>query len=233
MRRLLPHARRWAQLTVQHWWRSLVARVVRRRRGPRFFELGGRRYEYLVHPVNRTWRNERAVEIPIARAALADHRGERILEVGNVMKLYDGGSYDVVDKYDESVIAVDIVDYRADPYDFILSVSTIEHIGWDEDQRLGLDEEPDRYKTRTAIAHLVGLLKPGGELLVTMPIGHNQHLDALIESGEISFDERRCLRRTADGRSWEEADWDLVKDATYDYERMTANAIVVGGIRKA
>ena len=91
------------RIRVQFWWRTLVATAVRWRRGARHFTYKGASYEYLIHPGNRTWRNERTIEIPIALSALERHRGERILEVGNVLGLYTLVEHDVVDKFDESV----------------------------------------------------------------------------------------------------------------------------------
>ena len=37
--------------------------------GRQNFTFRGREFPYFVHPYNQTWANERAVEIPVARAA--------------------------------------------------------------------------------------------------------------------------------------------------------------------
>src|SRR2546430_9278756 len=60
--------------------------------------------------------------------------------------------------------------FRSGPYDLIVSVSTLEHVGYDEDPR-----EPD--KAARAVRNLLGLLAPGGTMLATIPIGHNRDLD--------------------------------------------------------
>jgi hypothetical protein len=215
------------RIRVQSRWRSIAAGVVRRRRGSRRFTFEGASYEYLIHPGNRTWRNERTIEVPIALGALERHRGQRILEVGNVLGLYTTVDHDGVDKYDESVKAVDIVDYTADPYDFIVSISTVEHIGWDEDMRVGRDRVGDPQKVARAIEHLRGLLKAGGELLVTFPLGYNPALDKLVDEGRLPFGRVNVMERVGPDNSWREAGIEAVRDAEYDFRRMHANVLVV------
>src|SRR5690349_8376184 len=48
------------------------------------FDFLGRSFEYFCHHYNATWRNERCVEIALAKEKLAEYTGKRILEVGNV-----------------------------------------------------------------------------------------------------------------------------------------------------
>ena len=82
---------------------------------------------------NVTWANERCVELALARRFLAGIPPERILEVGNVTPHYFGGGHTVVDKYELGALQVDIVDFESDRrFDLILSISTFEHIGFDE-----------------------------------------------------------------------------------------------------
>ena len=118
------------------------------------FQLEGRRYRYFVHRYNCTWGNERAVEVPVVYDFLERHYrpGMRVLELGNVMshyadalplirKLLTTDDYIVIDKYEksslQSVRNEDIVEFVAEkPYDLIGSISTLEHIGFDEAERL-------------------------------------------------------------------------------------------------
>ena len=147
------------------------------------FELGGRRYPYFYHLANATFRSERCVELPIARAYCARFNGRRILEVGNVLNHYRPFPHDVVDKYEtaDQVYNEDVVDYKPpEPYDLIVSVSTLEHVGWDETPR-----EP--YKVKKAVMHLASLLAAGGTLVVTMPLGYNDHLDELVRDGALGL----------------------------------------------
>ncbi len=145
------------------------------------FEYDGRTLEQLWHPYNRTWMNERALEIPITQHFLERFDCEaRGLEVGNVMSHYQPINHRVVDKYEvapgvENIDVIDIV--TSDPYDYILAISTLEHVGWDEPIR-------DMTKVSKAIEHLRSLLKPDGVFLVTLPLGYNPAVDTFVFGGQ-------------------------------------------------
>jgi len=59
----------------------------------------------------------------------------------------------------------------------IVSISTIEHMGWDETPR-------DPKKIPLALENLIECLVPGGEIVVTLPIGYNTYLDKLLKELE-------------------------------------------------
>lgn len=194
----------------------------------RTFTFGGREFHYFYHPYNLAWRNERAVEVPIARAHLEAHRGQAVLEVGNVLSHYIEVDHAVLDKYESApgVVNLDAVDF--DPgitYDLIISVSTLEHVGWDESPR-----EPD--KALAAIENLAGLLAPGGELVATAPLGLNPDFDALVAGGRIPFTELRALRRVRGTNRWVEDSFESVAGARYNRHSFRADAIIVGRIVK-
>ena len=192
------------------------------------FTFDGREYRFLYHRHGFTWLNERAVEVPIAAQTLAEASGGRVLEVGNVLSHYGHGGHPVVDKYERApeVLNVDALDYEPDePFDLIVSVSTLEHIGWDETVR-----EPSR--AEGAVGALARHLRPGGTLLVTVPVGYNPVLDEAIRAGRARFSTLRALRRT--GRTaWEEAEPAEVWDVPYDQLLCAANAILVGTVKAA
>src|SRR5690349_15642495 len=73
------------------------------------FTFQGKTYPYFHHGYNRTWANERAVEIPIVWSPVLECRG-KILEVGNVLGHYFPFDQAVVDKYEKgtNVINADI-----------------------------------------------------------------------------------------------------------------------------
>jgi hypothetical protein len=58
------------------------------RRGTRHFSLGGQEYPYCLAAYNYAWTNERTVEVPIAARVSEEHKGKRVLEVGNVLPYY-------------------------------------------------------------------------------------------------------------------------------------------------
>ena len=192
------------------------------------FAFAGRVYRYFRHPYNATWRNERAVEIPIVREALAEASGARVLEVGNVLGHYFPSWHEVIDKYEPGpgVLNVDVLDFRpAEPYDLIVSISTLEHVGWDEEER-------DPTKIPRAVVHLRSLLVPGGRAIVTVPLGYNPHLDELLKAGALKFDSEHWLLRVGPGE-WREVARGSFEWPRYGSPHSGANGLLVAGIEPA
>ena len=129
------------------------------------------------HLYNSTWLNERAVELAVAAHWLRG--GMPTLEVGNVLNHYEPLAFDhvVVDRYEQAdgVFSLDVFDVDAE-FDQIVSISTMEHVRWDEEPRM--DDGAVR-----AVEHLLNLLRPGGRMLVTAPTGHNPGLDGYLSGG--------------------------------------------------
>jgi SAM-dependent methyltransferase len=196
--------------------------------GRRTFRFEGRSYSYFVARYNTTWRSERAVEIPIVWQIVKESRGRRILEVGNVLRHYFPVDHDCVDKYElaPGVINEDIVDYRAEPYDLIVSISTLEHVGWDEEPR-----DPD--KVLRAVENLRSLIAPGGRFVLTLPIGHNPHLDSHLRGGRLALSSRSCLKRASRHNRWEETSWEQAQTALFDTPFRRVNALVIGAIDRS
>jgi hypothetical protein len=194
---------------------------------PRTFLFQGGEYEYFRHRHNVTWQNERAVEIPIVRRAIDEAGDVRVLEVGNVLGHYMRHSHDVVDKYEpgRNVLNVDIVTFRtAELYDLIVSISTIEHVGWDDDER-------DPRKIPQVISHLRSMLAPGGRAIVTFPLGYNEYLDELLRADGIDFDDERCLLRVGRTR-WQEVQRANLGTPAYGMPFPGANGVVIGVIER-
>jgi hypothetical protein len=199
---------------------SLVRQYLRHRT----FSFRDRVYRYFWHSYNRTWMNERSVEVPIIWQIVKQHRGRRVLEVGNVLSHYFPVCHEILDKYESGhgIINEDVVNFcPADRYDLIVSISTLEHVGWDETPR-------DPEKALRAVENLRGLLAPGGRLVVTIPLGYNPEMDQFLRAGRIPLSERYCLRRPASGKRWEEASWEDTQQAQYDQN--CANGLVIGVI---
>jgi SAM-dependent methyltransferase len=190
------------------------------------FTFRGAVYPYLVHWHNLTWENERSVEVPIAWRAVrqAQARGMRVLEVGNVLSHYHRVQHDVLDKYEHApgIIRADVLDFRSPHrYDFIVSISTLEHVGWD-------DEPRDAAKAELAIRHLRALLAPNGWLLATIPIGQNPHLDRLLSDGPAPFERISFLRREPRRNHWVEGSAADVSGARPWQETRSATVIAIG-----
>lgn len=187
------------------------------------FEVDGHSYRYRVHHFNTTWRNERCVEIPIAAELLEANRDGRVLEVGHVTHWYRRHRHDVVDKYEAApgVANLDVVDIESGArYDAIIAISTLEDVGFDEDDK-------DFAKPRAAVEHLRSLLAPGGTLLVSIPIGQNPGADDLFH-GVPAFDEMFALRRISEDGRWEQAPIDSVRGVRYGAPYPAANAVAFG-----
>ncbi len=162
------------------------------------FRMGSKEYHYYTG--NFALLHERTVEMAIAKQFYDDNRHGTVLEVGNVMHqcmpIPEG--YDIVDKYEPGggVINEDIVDYKPGKrYDMIISVSTMEHVGY---------EEPDRvpYKSLVGIRKGMKMLKPGGKMLITVPLGMNPAIDGMIMGQGIKFTRSYFLKRISYWNYW-------------------------------
>lgn len=150
-----------------------------RRARPRTFTVDGQEVPYLVALYNSTWMNERTIEVPLARAFIAERRHGRGLEIGNVLSHYGPVHHRVVDKYEvnpgvENIDALDVTG----SFDWVVSISTLEHVGWDETPR---EEE----KVVAAFQRMRSILAAGGRAFVTCPVGYNPILDNAITTGRV------------------------------------------------
>lgn len=194
----------------------------------RRFKFHKKIYNYFYHKYNITWNNERSVEIPILWKIIENYNGKNILEVGNVLSYYFSVNYDIIDKYEkvEGVINQDVINYHpSKKYDLIISISTLEHVGWDETPR-----EP--MKILKAIENLKNLLTPNGKIVITLPLGQNTVLDKLIKENKIQFSKYFCLKRISKNNKWKEVSWDKISNAKYGIPYPAANGVIIGIIGK-
>jgi hypothetical protein len=196
--------------------------------GTETFQFRGHTYSYFCHIYNQTWRNERAVEVPIIWNIVRNCHG-RVLEVGNVLSHYYPIAHDVVDKYEraKNVLNADIANFRPQkPYDLVVSISTLEHVGWD-------DEPQDPEKINFALENLkMNCMAPGGMMVITCPLGYNPDLGRLLDEKRDQLGEKHFLKRAAEGNNWTETTWDDVRNAKYNYRVPCADAIVIGSFCK-
>lgn len=191
-------------------------------RPPRFRFRG---HEYGIHVAwyNKSWRNERQVELPLAFELMDETDSRDTLEVGNVLSHYGRKGHIVVDKYEEhpGTLRVDVVDYSPGrTFKLILSISTLEHVGLDEAQI-----DPTKFKR--AVHHLVGLLTPGGLLWASIPMGYSPYADAFVAQPEAGFEVSFLVR--ASGRPGDWTDVPSVSPETHPYQRNipTAGAVAI------
>jgi hypothetical protein len=190
----------------------------------RQFVFDGDRLAYYASRKNRTWDNERAVEIPVVWREL-ERRGHSggVLEVGNVLGHYFEIAHPVIDKYEQHKTVTwheDVVTFQP-PFapELILSISTLEHIGRSEIPR-------DPGKFREAVDAVAGWLAPGGRLLFTVPLGYNPAVRKYLDSPNPARTVR-CMRRTTLDNLWVQADYAEVRDFRYGSPFPCANAIAI------
>lgn len=188
------------------------------------FTINGDKLSYFIAFYNRTWLNERIVEIPIAQEFLKQNRGTAVLEIGNVISHYFTCSHDIVDKYEpyEGIINTDILSYApGKKYDTILSLSTLEHIG--------KDKVKDDRKVLQVYDHIINeLLSDTGVFMFSAPIGFNPVFDAYIDSGEIKYDASLCLQRISADNDWVEVSWKNARTCKYMDPFHCANGLFFG-----
>lgn len=192
------------------------------------FTFQNKQYSYLQHPYNITYFGERTVEVPIFLEILKTAKAKRVLEVGNVLSHYTKITHDVVDKYEKAkgVINLDIVTYRPKKkYDLIFSISTLEHIGWDE-------EPKDPTKIVRAMTHVKSMLAPAGLLIASLPLGYNPHVDKLLFQNKLGFTSHAYLRRISKDNEWREVTKKEVKGARYNSPYPYANGLVIAVFNK-
>lgn len=194
-----------------------------RRLGDQRFRFAGQDYPYCIDRYGFTWRTERAVEVPVARAFLDSVGSGSVLEIGNVMSHFGRQGQTVVDKYDRraGVINEDIDGFvPGQKFDCLVSVSTLEHVGFDEEIR-------DPEKLPRVLRGLKHLVRDRGAVLVTLPLGYNPVVDDMVRRSDLPFSECGYLVRGPQ-RRWTEGTRDQALAAGYDHRRRAANAVLIG-----
>ncbi len=192
----------------------------------RKFTFKGNRFDYFYHSYNYTYTNERIVEIPLILHFI-QKKGPRcsILEIGNVLSHYTSAKWDILDKFENQnkVINEDIIDFNpAEKYDLIVSISTMEHVGFDE-------EVKDDKKILRSISHIKdNCLKKEGKFVFTVPVGWNKNLDKILQGDEINFSEVYYFRRISWDNNWNLSTKHKVLKTRFSKPYIGANGIVLG-----
>jgi hypothetical protein len=204
--------------------RNIFAPVIIPTLPKKTFRYKGAELPYLYHRYNMTWASERCVEVPIGRWWAARFPPAQVLEVGNVLSHYSPVQHDILDKFEKGagVINEDILAFKpAKKYQLIFSISTFEHIGFDDEA-----EGSSADKILGAIQACRSLLSPGGQLVITIPINYNPELDDLIAKGQLPSTARAFLARRG-YTDWLETDQASALNARYKTPFPYANAIMV------
>jgi SAM-dependent methyltransferase len=195
-RRFLPTVWKYFKST----FRGGLAKV-RHTLSPEVLTLDGSTLRYFTRGVSvllGDMDSERIVEVPFVLQYVSGAAGAEILEVGNVLHRFVNFPHEVLDKYEQApgVMNADAESFNPGRrYDLIVSVSTLEHIGFDEFPR-------EAGKLSRAIHNLQRLLKPGGVLVFTCPLGYNPELDALLSSSSLLAKRQFFVRRISILNLW-------------------------------
>jgi len=194
------------------------------KKSPKTFIFQGTVYNYFYHLYNFTHLNERAIEIPIIWKIASAYRGKRILEVGNVLSHYFPCHHDILDKYEmgNRVINQDAIDFKPEKqYDLIVSISTLEHIGWDEGFK-------NPQKILIAVHNLKKCLVSGGKMVITLPFGYNPELDKLLEENKIDFTNQYYFKKNQSNNEWKEVKREEIIGINYNNSLHSANGLFLG-----
>jgi len=182
--------------------------------------LDGVGYRYFYSAISMAWRTERCVELPVVKALVEATAPDDVLEVGDVLHQYYGFRHTVVDKYERrpGVVSEDITSYNPDRnFKLIVCISTLEHVGYDESPR-------DDGKALDAIACMKRLLKPGGVLFATVPVGWHPRLDEGLDSQRSLFEKILFMRRVGYDR-WVECGRDGLDGVRFHRPYPAANGL--------
>lgn len=195
---------------------------------PKTFKFKRKKYKYYFQWKNMTWMGERVIELPIIWNLLKKYKNKQILEVGNVLSQYGPVKHEILDKYEKApgVINKDIMDYKPkNKYDLIISISTMEHVGYDEPVK-------DPEKVINAMKKLKNMLKKDGKLVITIPINYNPKLDEYIKNKTIQFNEKYWLKRNTKNNQWTETNEQEGLNTKYHNKYPYANSLFIGVIKK-
>lgn len=188
------------------------------------FKFMGQKYHYFLHTYNVAWNNERSVEVAIIWSILKKYQNKNVLEVGNVLSHYFPIHHEVIDKYEKAkgVINQDIATFKPKKkYDLIISISTLEHVGWDEKPK-------NPKKILFSFNNLKKMLNNEGKMVITLPVGYNFYLDKLIQQRKINFNQQYYFKRISKSNKWQETNCNAVFKSKYDFPFPFANGLIIG-----
>ncbi|HEY3543923.1 MAG TPA: methyltransferase domain-containing protein [Gaiellaceae bacterium] len=148
------------------------------------------------------WSDERAIEIPWVLSRYAGE--ERVLDVGTAFAepLYVEGLHELgapelvtVDLAEPATVIADVrkLPFEEARFDLILCVSTIEHVGRDNDV-YAVDAAREENGDEAALRELYRVLTPEGRLLVSVPTGVHDDQGWQVQRAPLAWIElfERC-----------------------------------------
>lgn len=195
------------------------------------FSFNNNTYKYFSHPHNKAGYNERAVEIPIIKDIIDKCGKNKTLEIGNVLSHYFKREWDVLDKYEkgDAIINEDIESFSpSEKYDLIVSISTFEHIGFDEGRYAGKKVKKNNIKFRSAIENVKSsCLNNGGLFVTTIPINYNPYINEDLFGSSDLFQKICFMKRTTELNEWSECSKEEVSLTEYGKPFPWSNGLAV------
>lgn len=188
----------------------------------KYFYIDGEKHRYFIDKYNAI-NTERVIEIPFVIDFLIKNNYEekRVLEVGNVLQHYFYFKHKIIDKYEKEsfVDNIDIVDFNTDEkYDIIISISTLEHVGFDEPVK-------EANKSKRAIEKIIDLLDDNGIILITVPLRYNPEIDSIIMNDDIKFSKKYFLVRYSKLNLWRQTNMEEAMKCVYGSRYPAANSV--------
>jgi len=147
--------------------------------------------DYFIHRHNKTGRNERCVELPLAFRFLDMFKGKKLYEIGAVTPYYRKPEHIVIDPTDKMASRRQFsqdIDYKGLN---VLSISTIEHMGRG-DYNLDVNEQ-------LCIVELKRMYQDSLNCLITFPVGYNKILDKYVKDNRDKYNHFFYLKT---GKIW-------------------------------
>jgi len=208
-------------------FKNRISHIIYYKNKRKSFVFNNEKYDYFYHPYNATWRNERVIEIPIIYSIIKQNKEKKILEMGNVLSHYFPTHHDILDKYEEAknVINEDAADFfPKKKYDLIVSISTFEHVGWDE-----IPKKPEKiFKT---LKNLKKCLNKRGKIIFTIPIGLNPFLDNLFKDKKIKIEKIYYFKKISEKNEWKQISFEESQSIKLNSPFRGVNGIIIGTIK--
>lgn len=213
-------------------FRMVFAPVIIQGLPKRKFMLEGKEYDLFYHRYNVTWCGERVVEVPYFASLIENSRKKRILEVGNVLSHYYPSRWDVLDKFEQGkgIINKDILSFKPEEkYDLVVSISTLEHVGFD-DSLEGFKSSLEKIE-KSIKSILDNCLNKGGALVFSIPVGYNPEMDKFVFENRMKFERKLFLKRKKK-LDWKEVREEEARVCKYGSPLSYGNCAAILTIRK-
>lgn len=202
---------------------------------PPTFVFNNRIYEYFSHKYNNTTLNERTVEVGIIKDVVENYiknTNGNVLEIGNVLSHYFPVKWDILDKYEtgDNVINEDIASFTpVNKYDLIVSISTFEHIGFDEGRYAKNMVEQNNDKFIEAVKNVKSkCLNDNGLFVMTIPLNFNLNINSILfDKNNTIFDQIYFMKKTTISNVWEQCSAEDAITKKYDNPFPWANGLAI------